>query len=66
MTMEITEAAQKHEPFGDTDHVAYGKDFHWTCSCGSSSAFMTTRQVAESRANAHERYCTGETTVKVV
>lgn len=66
--METTTKAQNHEPTGDKKHVAYGKDYHWECSCGVSGGFLTGKEKAESHAERHEEYCRfdGETTVKVL
>jgi len=60
-------AVDSYEPTGDPEHVAYGKDFYWTCACGSSASFLTREPKAEHGAEQHERYCMddGETTVRV-
>jgi len=62
----LTQQAQAYEPTGDPDHVAYGKDFHWRCSCGKTSNFFTSESRAVTRAQSHEDYCDGTTTVDVL
>lgn len=64
-TVRLTDAARDYEPTGDSDHVAFGADFVWTCTCGASSAFLTTRRKQEARAQSHADYCDGETVVDV-
>lgn len=56
-----------YEPTGDPDHVAYGKDFYWVCTCGASGAHLTTKSRATHRAQRHAEYCRadGTTTVRV-
>lgn len=62
---EITTQAEQHEPTGDSEHVAYGKNYYYRCSCGHTSRFLTTQNKATYRAEQHEEYCDGETTVEV-
>lgn len=64
--MKLTKAAREYEPTGDPDHVAYGADYRWQCSCGRKSHYVTTERKAKNRASNHERYCDGETTVDVL
>jgi len=66
MTMQLTEDARKHEPTGDPEHIAYGQDYTWSCSCGRTSEFIYSQKKAERNAEAHERYCGGETVVDVI
>ena len=56
-----------YEPTGDPEHVAYGKDFWWSCTCGAAAGHLTRRETAEAAAEEHETYCFtgGETTVRV-
>jgi len=61
----LTTQAKTYEPHGDPDHVAYGADFTWSCTCGKSSAFVTTKRKAEHRAESHEDYCMHDGTVTV-
>lgn len=61
----LTTAAEQYEPSGDPDHVAYGSDYLWTCTCGASSRFFATRTKQLARAKQHSRYCDGETEVDV-
>jgi hypothetical protein len=63
--VETTDAADAHEPTGDPEHVAFGSNYYWTCTCGRSAPFMTTQRKAMSRGSEHERHCTGEATVEV-
>lgn len=58
-------AVDDYEPTGDSEHVAYGKNFYWTCACGSSAAFLTSKAKAMHGAESHERYCDGTATVRV-
>jgi len=62
---ETTTRADAHTPTGDPEHVAYGQDYYWSCSCGRSAAFLTDEQTAESRGEKHERYCMDGGTVTV-
>jgi hypothetical protein len=63
--VSVTDEAQSHEPIGDPDHVAYGQDFVWRCSCGQSSAFLAGLDKQTYRAEQHSRYCDGATCVEV-
>jgi len=63
--VSVTDAAQQHQPTGDPDHVAYGQDFYWTCSCGQSSAFLGSLDKQMFRAEQHNEYCDGATRVEV-
>jgi hypothetical protein len=63
--VSVSVAAQNHEPTGDPDHVAYGQDFVWRCSCGQSSAFLARLDKQTYRAEQHSRYCDGRTRVEV-
>lgn len=58
-----TQAAKAYEPIGDPDHVSYGEDFVWSCSCGKSCAFVTSEKKAEYRAENHEENCRGTVTI---
>jgi len=62
-----TTRADDHEPIGNPEHVAYGKDYYWTCTCGRRASHFTTEDTAHHEAEEHERYCmdNGTTTVKV-
>ena len=62
-----TTRADNHEPSGDPDHVAYGKDYYWTCTCGRQASHFTTENIAHYEAEKHERYCMhdGTATVRV-
>jgi len=62
-----TDAAESYEPIGDPDHVGYGADFYWACTCGDTSRFITTREKARHSAEHHEQYCMddGDVLVKV-
>jgi len=63
---QLTTQAEQYEPTGDPDHVAYGQDFIWSCSCGQSGNFVTSKNRATGRAEQHEQYCSGHTTVDTV
>lgn len=65
--VDTTTEAAEHEPSGDPSHAAYGQDYVWSCTCGTSAAFLAERDVAERRGEKHERYCPedGTTTVEV-
>lgn len=65
-SVRLTDAARNYEPIGDPEHVAYGADFVWTCSCGASSRFATTERKQIVRAQSHTDYCDGETVVDVL
>jgi hypothetical protein len=60
-----TQAAKDHEPIGDPDHVSFGENYYWKCSCGRSAPFMTTQKKAVRRGAQHEKYCEGKVTVEV-
>jgi len=60
-----TNCADKHSPTGDPDHVAYGQDYYWSCTCGQSAAFMSGKETAEAKGKNHERYCMDDGTVTV-
>lgn len=62
-----TKAADDHTPTGDPDHVAYGADYYWTCTCGASAAHLTDEATAHGAAEHHEQYCydDGDVTVRV-
>lgn len=64
-TVTLTTDAQDYEPVGDPEHVAYGADFVWRCTCGASSRFLTTKAKQQARAEAHADYCDGDTVVDV-
>jgi len=64
--VSTTTAATDYEPTGDPEHVAYGADFVYTCTCGKTSPFITTKAKQMHRAKKHERYCDGTTEVDVV
>jgi len=61
-----TTKAKQYEPTGDSGHVSYGKDFIYTCTCGKTSPFITTKEKQTFRAESHEKYCNGTTTVDTV
>jgi len=61
--VSTTKAAKNYTATGDPDHVAYGADFHWTCTCGRSAGFATTKRKATLRAKHHEQYCNGDVEV---
>jgi len=65
--VQTTDDADTHTPTGDSEHVAYGKDYYWTCTCGSFGMCLTTEDTARQQAAHHERHCTdsGTTTVRV-
>lgn len=60
-----TTRADEHSPTGDPDHVAYGQDYYWSCTCGQSAAFMTDEQTAHAKGEKHERYCMDDGIVMV-
>ncbi len=64
--MQLTDDAEEYSPTGDPNHVDYGQDFVWSCTCGQTSAFVTGKEKAIRRAKAHEQHCDGETTVDVI
>lgn len=66
--MKLTQAAREYKPTGDPDHVAYGANYTWECSCGRSGRFLTVESKAKNQAHQHEQNCweNGETTVDVV
>lgn len=64
--VNVTAAAANYEAPGDTDHVAYGKDFAWDCACGASSAFFMTERKAMKQAENHGRVCKATPTVTVM
>jgi len=55
----------EHEPTGDPEHIAYGKDYYWRCSCGASAPFITTKDKAKGRGKSHEENCPDNGTVEV-
>jgi len=61
------DAVADYEPTGDPDHVAYGADYYWTCTCGASANFFTAESKARYRAEQHEQYCrdNGTATIRV-
>jgi hypothetical protein len=63
--MQLTDDAHDHEPTGDPDHVAFGKNYTWRCSCGNRGVFALTERKATRKARKHESHCPGETTVDV-
>jgi len=64
--MQVSQQAQDHEPIGDKEHSAYGEDYVWTCTCGRSGGYIYNQSKAEHKAQSHEQYCNGETTVKTI
>jgi len=65
--VSTTDAADDSEPTGDPEHVAYGADFWWSCTCGAAAHHLTRRATAEHAAEEHETYCfvNGDVTVRV-
>ena len=68
VAMNLTDAAEDYDPTGDSDHIAYGADFVWRCSCGRTSGTSTIEPRARHRAEAHEEYCMkrGDVTLDVI
>jgi hypothetical protein len=66
MTPTLTDDAEAYTPTGDPEHVAYGANYVWSCSCGRGSVFITTRPKAIGRATEHEANCGGTTEVDVL
>jgi len=62
---ETTTRAEEHSSTGDPNHVAYGQDYYWSCTCGRSAAFLTGEETARSKGENHERYCISDGTVTV-
>lgn len=61
----VTSNAESHKPRGDPDHIAYGRDYFWRCSCGKEATRITRKSQAKSAAERHEEYCPKNGTAEV-
>ena len=63
--VSMTTQAKEYNPVGDPDHVAYGEQYYWSCSCGLSAPTFGTKSQMQHRGKSHEENCDGSVTVQV-